>query len=224
MQIQKCKINSKIILLIFKNQFEITSTFLRFQEHYESPKFRGKIFTLAEFKKWYTDVKGRFSYYTDWNGFNIPSQILQPFYSGKFNPLSVKEEKLLQKLQSEKGKFYVIGIHKDINNLSALLKHEIAHGLFYTDKIYKKKVLAILQKFNLEEIKRELKSSEGYHDDVLDDEVHAYSLDTVRNLQTKIPQEMKDELLAVYNQTLRKNNISLEKFKLGNCFAEKIQK
>ena len=83
----------------FPTRKEAASTFLRFQEHYESPQFRGKIFSLDEFKEWYTansekgKAKGKFTYYDDWGGFNIPSYILEPFYKGLFNPLSEKESK-----------------------------------------------------------------------------------------------------------------------------------
>jgi hypothetical protein len=83
-----------IHLLVFDNQYDLASTFLRFQEHYESPEFAGKVFTLDEYKNWYINHSPRaskdgvFTYYEDWNGFNIPSKILKPFYGGKFSPLS----------------------------------------------------------------------------------------------------------------------------------------
>jgi len=51
MVIEKRDLSDKIHLMIFDNQKELTTTFLRFQEHYESPKFRGKIFSLKEFIK-----------------------------------------------------------------------------------------------------------------------------------------------------------------------------
>ena len=35
---------------------EVARLFLRFQECYESPKFRDKIFTLKEFKKYYMNM------------------------------------------------------------------------------------------------------------------------------------------------------------------------
>lgn len=40
MNIEHEKITEKIHLLTFETQLDITSTFLRFQEHYESPRFR----------------------------------------------------------------------------------------------------------------------------------------------------------------------------------------
>jgi hypothetical protein len=98
MQIDHQILVDRIHLLTFDNQIDLTSTFLRFQEHYESPFFKGKYFTLDEFKEWYIKTSpngkksGKFTYYTDWGGFNIPSYILKPFYNGAFNPLSENEK------------------------------------------------------------------------------------------------------------------------------------
>ncbi|MFC1774812.1 ABC transporter ATP-binding protein [Nanoarchaeota archaeon] len=195
-------ITKKIFLLIFENQYEITSTFLRFQEHYESPEFRGKIFTLEEYKEWYSTIKGSFTYYTDWHGFNIPSHILKPFYEGKFDPLSEKEKKLLGLFKDKKGKFYIIGIHKGVP-VSSLLNHEIAHGLFYTDEKYKDSVLEILSKYDIGDIKEKLRKSGGYHEDVLDDEVHAYSLD---NPFSELHKEIKEN----FEKALSRNKISVK--------------
>ena len=91
-----------IHLLSFDTQHDLTSTFLRFQEHYESPRFKGEVFTLDEFQDWYIKNSpngietGKFTYHTDWNGFNIPSHILKPFYEGKFDPLSFDEQAILE--------------------------------------------------------------------------------------------------------------------------------
>jgi len=107
MRIEHQTLTDRIHLLIFPTQRDVTLTLLRFQEHYESPKFRGKIFSLEEFKRWYVanspnGIKtGEFTYYTDWNGFNIPSYVLQPFRDGKFNPLSEQERKFLDIFKDE---------------------------------------------------------------------------------------------------------------------------
>jgi hypothetical protein len=210
MKMEKVEILDGVFLVVFDSQLEITSTFLRFQEYYESPKFRGKIFSLNDFKKWYSEMKGVFSYYTDWNGFNIPSEILQPFYEGKFDPLSQKEKDFLELFKNERGKFYIIGVHKSISDLKALLQHEIAHGLFYTNENYKKNVLKILNKFDVNEIKKELKGSDGYHDEVLDDEAHAYALDSVKKMDVEIPRQLHTELKSNFQKVLNKLNVDIE--------------
>src|SRR5262245_26903475 len=95
-KIAKYKVADAIYLLVFETQYELASTFLRFQEHYESPKFRKKIFSLEEFMDWYgQENKGKFSYFKDWAGFNIPSTEFEPFLEGKFDPLLEKEKRLM---------------------------------------------------------------------------------------------------------------------------------
>jgi len=205
MSIEHRKLADRIHLLTFENQRDITSTFLRFQEHYESPNFRGKIFSLEEFKEWYIKnspkgiASGEFTYYSDWNGFNIPSYILTPFYDGKFVPLSEQEKSFLDIFKNEVGKFYVIGVHKQAPHF---LKHEISHGLFHTNDSYRLEVQHILSQFGVEAIKEELRQKAGYHEEVLEDEVHAYSIDSESNLKTPIPEKLSAELRKLYEKYL----------------------
>ena len=51
MRIKTSKDN--IIFLEADTQYELASTFMRLQEHYESPKFRGKKVDLEEYMDWY---------------------------------------------------------------------------------------------------------------------------------------------------------------------------
>src|SRR5512138_554281 len=83
----KTKIADRIFVVRFDTLYELASTFLRFQEHYESPRFRNRIFSLEEFMDWYAEKTGAFTYFTDWSGFNVPSSTFEAFYRGKFNPL-----------------------------------------------------------------------------------------------------------------------------------------
>ena len=178
------KISNKIYHVQFNSQSNLSLTFLRFQEYYESPKFKGKIFSLDKFKDWYIKNSSKnkniekINYYKDWEAFNIPSYILKPFYKGKFNPLSQEEEKLLELLKNIKEKkFYVIGTLKKRNKKD--IKHEIAHGLFYTNNKYRRNVKKILKKIDKEEknkIINLLIKIEGYSKKVLEDELHAYIL------------------------------------------------
>jgi len=80
----KKKISEDIYLLVFKNQIDLTSTLLRFQEHFESPKFKDKIFSHKEFVNWYSKGKEGFTYFKDWSGFNFPSTNLKNFKNGQF--------------------------------------------------------------------------------------------------------------------------------------------
>lgn len=174
----KTNITNKIFLLEFDSSVEAAKTFLRFQEHYESPEFKGKIFSLKDYIKWYktqTD-NGKFTYYYDWSGFNIPSWVLEPFKKNYFRDLSTREKALLKMFENETGGYYIIGVQK---GKADDLKHEIMHGLYYINPDYKKTVDIILadQKSlpsnNLTEIYDVIEKA-GYHGDVLHDEVHAY--------------------------------------------------
>ncbi|VVB82491.1 Uncharacterised protein [uncultured archaeon] len=216
MRLKHKTLTDKIHLITTDTERYLASTFLRFQEYYESPKFKGKIFTLDEFKEWYIknsmggEKTGKFTYYDDWEGFNIPSYVLNPFYSGKFNPLSDKEKRFLELFEKEKEKFYVIGVNKETKTLGADLTHEIAHGLFYTDKDYREEILNVLSRYNLEKLKTELKEMK-YHRDVLEDECHAYSINAVkkRGLKTKIPKGLSTQLREIYKEHLKEKGLPI---------------
>jgi hypothetical protein len=195
MKIKKKRFMKGIYLVQFSSQKDMAETFLRFQEHYESPKFMGQIFTHEQFEKWYTEVKGKFSYYEDWDGFNIPSSALKPFQEGKFNPLTKNEKKLLSLFKNIKGNFYIIAFHGGGHHL---LGHELAHALFYTNKEYKKKVLKILKKYNLKKIRKELLSVGGYGKNVIEDEIQAYSVSLNYELKTDIPKELRREINNIF--------------------------
>jgi hypothetical protein len=200
MKIEKIYLSKNIILLKFASQRDLASTFLRFQEYFESPKFRGKIFTLNEYKKWYAKQKGAFTYYSDWNGFNIPSNIFKPFYSGKFDPLSVKERKLLNLLAKEKGRFYIIALSKDRKMDRSIIKHEIAHALYYLNKDYMLKIMKLLSKYNLRKIQKELHEKDGYSEEVINDELHAWILASSHKLKSTVPMSLKLALNMLFQR------------------------
>lgn len=157
-----------------RSQYLLTSTLLRFQEHYESPKFRNKVFTLEEFSDWYatTSESETMSYYSDWSGFNFPSYVFKHFLNGDFSPMSSKERFLLSLFEDIKDDFYVIGTYKDPKK-DAVIIHELVHAMFYTNKEYADKVVTLLQSKNLDNIKQCLRDM-GYCEEVLLDEINAY--------------------------------------------------
>src|SRR5688572_21180087 len=157
-----------IYIVRFDSQYALASTFLRIQEHYESSRFRGRVFTLEDYMDWYATRFGAFTYYTDWSGFNVPSTALAPFSSGRFDPLLRKEQQLLRLFASVTTPFYVIGLHDDDD-----LMHELAHALFFMRPDYRRKVRAAMREHDTRAVARRL-ASMGYHRSVLEDEVHAY--------------------------------------------------
>lgn len=148
-------------------------TMMRFAEHYESPQYRGKYFSREEFVEWYRDG-GEFTYYTDWNGFNVPGYIFSPFQSGKFLKLTAEERNVLKILP--KGDVYVIATTEDYS----ALRHELGHALFYIDKTYQATVKDVLEPLPNKRVPMESIKSMGYHQNVLLDELHACLIDGIR--------------------------------------------
>lgn len=163
--------------------YQLASTFLRFQEHFESPKFRGKVFDLPEYKKWYASQSEteNFSYYQDWGGFNLPDFILDPFRNGEFGALTNKEKALLSYFKQASAPFYIIGISDDSASLASTVRHELAHALFYLNKNYREEVRAVLSTVPTRKIQNYLRRK-GYHENSIEDETHAYLLESISDL------------------------------------------
>ena len=49
----KTRIAGGLFLVRFNTQYELASTFLRIQEHWESSRFSGRVFSLEEYMDWY---------------------------------------------------------------------------------------------------------------------------------------------------------------------------
>jgi hypothetical protein len=160
-----------IYLFTFERPRLLAQTFLRFQEYYESPVFKGKIFTLNEFNEWYGGIRNT-EYVDDWSGFNVPDKAFDAFIAGKFDPLSVEENTLLSKVATLKKPFYVIGA---IKGDTGTILHETAHALFYLSELYRREVRKILKGFNTKRIESFLEEK-GYDHSVMLDEVNAYLL------------------------------------------------
>lgn len=201
------EIAPSILWLNFEDSQEMCSTFLRFQEHYESPEYAGKFFTLEEFKEWYQEEDDEeFTYYQDWGGFNIPSWVLNPFFEGKFNPLSREEEwflSLFHERRKQDSNFYIIGTYGERGEEEAL-KHETAHGLFYVNPSYKEEIrnaLRGLSEKTLSDIKAAL--APDYHENSLEDEIHAYTMEELSTLNVEITEDVEEvsaKLCEIYDR------------------------
>ena len=196
-----------IYLVRMPSQYLLASTFMRFQEHYESPEFKGKFFTIEEFMDWYAkDKKGNFDYFK-WRGFNIPSHILEPFYGGSFEPLLKKEKALLDHLKNIKHPSYIIGLNAKKKIDLSILKHEFVHGLYYSDESYREKVTKVVNgfkdKFDIESVFDAL-NKEGYDSSVYIDETNSYLMTGIQ----------KSKLAKISNDTIEPmKKILLELFR-----------
>lgn len=177
----------------FSTRYECAATFIRLQEFYESP-FRGfyrRYFTLEEYMDRYAKENGNFTYTTDWEGFNVPGNVIRTFFK-KDSPfwydMRCKETILYNNLEEvirSGERFYLIGT-SDEDGHSAI-DHEYSHGFWYLNRKYRadqqhaldgisKRIMVKLESKLLEK---------GYRKSVILDELQAY-------FSTSEPLELKD--------------------------------
>lgn len=174
------EIKPRIFLLDFKNKFDCNMLFLRYQEFYESPKFKGKAFSIIEFMRWYTKAKNinSFTYVDDWSGFNIPGEVIKKCLNSGFidhNFYDTEMSNIYNQILSKysDGKFYLIGC---FNSDTFTIKHEIAHGFYYLIPEYKKEAKKLVRSLN-KDVKQSIYfylKSIGYCKSVYIDECQAY--------------------------------------------------
>lgn len=194
----------QIYLIESKSRQDLAEMFMRFQEHYESPQFKGKTFTIEEFAHWYASKYGSFSYVKDWYGFNLPATVLAPFRRGNFDPLTLQEQRLLEICKEANSNSYIIGVTPNAEYFKETIKHEFAHGAFYTNPEYRKEVEVCIKSFRIEPIDKGLRRM-GYCDEVAVDETNAYVLvepETVQEFvsirSTKNLREKLDKIFQKY--------------------------
>ena len=178
------EIRPKIFLMSFENHYDLAMHFVRYQEFYESPspEFRGKKFELLDFMRWYSFKHGNgvFTYPVDWAGFNIPGSIIKEIWDLGISDRNIYDYEMLQVyrecLDKSGGDFYLIGTESKSKESTITLKHEIAHGFFYTTPEFKKESTKLVKELNPElrqYINGELKEL-GYTPKVYIDETQAY--------------------------------------------------
>lgn len=168
------EISAGIWAVVMPTRYFLSSTFLRFQEHYESPEFQGKIFDLPAFKDWYrrqSSPSNCFSYYQDWGGYNVPGQVLAPFRAGHFNPLSRKEQAFLETIGEPPAPFYLIGVSQ--KDWQDSLRHETAHALYAINLEYRGAVDEVLHDLPLAPLFEYFRRL-TYRQEVLLDEAQAH--------------------------------------------------
>lgn len=183
------------------SQDELGITFMRFQEHYESPNpdFRGKVFTQGQLRKWYSEHYGGNNYHKHWVGFNFPSTVLEPFKSGLFDPLTKEENDLLDLFRYRQDRFYIIGSQDD-----SVLRHELSHALYFHNPKYKQEIDDYINK-NKKKLKKTIEYilTKGYCEEVLYDEIQAYITD---NQDAEIINNTCQSIITGINQIYQKYN------------------
>jgi hypothetical protein len=183
------EIKPNIYCVLVDDNYDRAMLFCRYQEFYESPykKFRNKYFTWMEYMRFYKDVwkKKTFTYPEDWSGYNIPSNILQiahHIFCGETEYDNIMNDiywycvsDVQKKNEGKDVDWYLIGASsKDLRTLD----HEIAHGLYFTNRDYKKDTNKLIKEIKLthyDKLKKKLIKM-GYVSDkkIINDEIQAF--------------------------------------------------
>ncbi len=198
------------------DNYDRAMLFCRYQEFYESPykKFRGKPFTWMEYMRHYKNVwkKGIFTYPEDWSGYNIPSNIVEKgvdiFYKETEYDVIMNDIYFYCALDAQnknngtRHDWYLIGVSsKD----KGTMNHEIAHGLYYTNQEYKKRMLyqlSLIPKKVMDKIDKKLIKM-GYVNDrkILDDEAQAFlSTGLYNGLDTKEIEKYEKPFVKIFKE------------------------
>ena len=195
------------------DDYDRAMLFCRYQEFYESPykKFRGKSFTWMEYMRHYKNAwkKRVFTYPDDWSGYNIPSNVMDKannkFYKDTEYDIIMNDIYFYCSIDSQnknnntRREWYLIGASSKDKGTT---NHEIAHGLYYTNKEYKKNVTNLIKNIkpiHYEKLKKKLVKM-GYVDDkkIIDDEIQAF-------MSTGLYNGMDTKELKVYENEFIKN-------------------
>lgn len=168
------------ILFEFEKQKDLSLSFCRVQEFYESdkPELKGKHFTFEELVKTLMDDIGNIDYFSYWEGFNVPGKVWKA-WSQNITDFSIHELRLDTEIISNYGysdNYYVIGA---LVNDKVTIDHEIAHALYYTNTEYRNEINVLISEFLVKQEEQYKKlenvlSEMGYAESVLQDEIHAY--------------------------------------------------
>jgi len=195
------KVSDKIYSVVIKDRYLRSMVFLRYQEFYESSSdtFRGQNFKISDYIDWYKSedspngVKSDiFTYAKDWSGFNLPSESIEKCISGIVD-LNTYDKIMISIINtiriSDNSKFYLLGVDKlniDQKEIDRLVDgteenvpdiiHELAHGFYYVDPSYKRKMNTLIRSMDSEYrgILSEMIIDWGYTKGVLNDEIQAH--------------------------------------------------
>lgn len=178
------QLRKQIWHLHFEHQYDLTMHFLRYQEYYESPRFKKMPVPLVDMMDWYTKNVGNgvFTYPNDWAGFNLPGEeILEIHTKGipdpnRYDHLMMSLFEFIRAKEEDRTDFYIIGTSEDDGDMKGTFNHELAHGFFFADKKYKEKTTKMVMGIPTKTrnfIFKCLKQYE-YDDSFLVDETQAY--------------------------------------------------
>jgi hypothetical protein len=178
------KILPHIYHLHIEDCYDSAMHFVRYQEYYESIRWRGRIFSLIDYMEYYAKEhgEGAFTYPNDWAGFNIPGNVLIEVSEADLpdlNKYDIQMRSLVETVRREEKEdgFYFIGTCGEEDFALDYLDHEIAHAFHYIDSDYREVVdnlLTAIPRKSYDAAWKVLQEMK-YHPAVCRDEIHAYA-------------------------------------------------
>jgi hypothetical protein len=172
------EIAQDVYLCTIKDQYDLTMTFCRLQEFYESPhkEIRNKKFKLLDFIRLYTKRRKEevFTYPEDWVGFNVPSIVIENLYKlgiEDYNDYDRTIENIHKSIN--KNKYYLIAA---TTNDTTTIEHELCHAFYFLYKDYKNGVNKFVKKLSpvVYKVIKDKLLDLGYCKQVINDEIQAY--------------------------------------------------
>lgn len=184
----------------FDNQYYMNSMLVRIQEFSDSSRFKDKVFTLEDFADWWTSREGKWNYYTETNGLNFPGTNLRPFYLGQFDLLTDKERRMLELFEPQMGRLddiYIIGTFRMPETT-----HEEAHGLYYLDPQYRKKVDRLLREVpqRVKRVGHKFFREGMYHPSNFQSELNSYILDSKKDRDKDYDCKQRGPLVKLFKE------------------------
>lgn len=192
---------TKIINLIYPDQFTLMWACMRPTEFIDSPDYSNKAFTKEEFLKNYKPIRSN-SYFEDWNGVNLSQERILVWLDKINFVIDESEEQLLSLAlgcnwrNNLFNKFSLSASHKKHENVNNVLKHELAHAVYSDIKEYRDLADSITDLSIYNDYKLYLEN-EGYCKNVTPDECQAYIL--VPSLRLKSPPIIKEHVELLNN-------------------------
>ncbi len=206
------EVKPKLFAVIVPDDYHRPMLFCRVQEYYESPnpQFKGKSFDMWDYIEWYSrNHSDAFTYAFDWGGFNIPLEIAYTCYDTLTEPYTPYDnimEEIVQKV-CEMNDYscdgYIIGAG-DLDGET--FRHEVCHGLYSTNPLYKEMADEITQMIPTKLYNQLVNNlvEYGYTLEVMDDEVQAYLMTNweTTSISKKVNRKEVSKFSKLYKQTL----------------------
>lgn len=183
--------DKKILHFEFDTNKEMTLTFFRVEEHYESvySNIREKTFSVMDFVETFMEDSGYIGYFENVYGFNVPGAAFKRFYERHATQLTPREQALQAAVRSAVNwddDFYVIAT---VAGDDRTIDHEISHAIYYFEPGYRQRVAETISQQLRPDLLEEMKAGLhdiGYVEDVVEDEIQAFMCSTPARKLRKI--------------------------------------